>query len=142
EHVLGVLDTEIDLLQVEKRIRGRVKKQMERSQREYYLNEQMKAIQKEMGGLDEGSSELDDLQRRIEASGMSKEARDKANTELNKQTLMSPTPAQPTVLRSYIEWLCSVPWTMSSRVRHDLKHAEKVLETDHHGLEEVKERIL
>ncbi|PRB81437.1 endopeptidase La [Pseudomonas sp. MYb185] len=142
EHVLGVLDTEIDLLQVEKRIRGRVKKQMERSQREYYLNEQMKAIQKEMGGLDEGSSELDDLQRRIEASGMSKEARDKANTELNKLKMMSPMSAEATVVRSYIEWLCNVPWTKSSRVRHDLKHAEKVLETDHYGLEEVKERIL
>ena len=142
EHVLGVLDTEIDLLQVEKRIRGRVKKQMERSQREYYLNEQMKAIQKEMGGLDEGSSELDELQRRIEDVGMSKEARDKATTELNKLKMMSPMSAEATVVRSYIEWLCNVPWNKSSRVRHDLKHAEKVLESDHYGLEEVKERIL
>ncbi|EZQ17136.1 endopeptidase La [Halopseudomonas bauzanensis] len=142
EHVLGVLDTEIDLLQVEKRIRGRVKKQMERSQREYYLNEQMKAIQKEMGGLDEGSSELDELQRKIDASGMSKEALDKANAELGKLKMMSPMSAEATVVRSYIEWLSNVPWTKSSRVRHDLQHAEKVLESDHYGLEEVKERIL
>ncbi|WP_185266060.1 endopeptidase La [Halopseudomonas xiamenensis] len=142
EHVLGVLDTEIDLLQVEKRIRGRVKKQMERSQREYYLNEQMKAIQKEMGGLDEGGSELDELQRRIEDVGMSKEAKDKATTELNKLKMMSPMSAEATVVRSYIEWLCNVPWNKSSRVRHDLKHAEKVLESDHYGLEEVKERII
>ena len=142
EHVLGVLDSEIDLLQVEKRIRGRVKKQMERSQREYYLNEQMKAIQKEMGGSDEGHGELEELKKRIDNAGMTKEALEKANTELNKLKMMSPMSAEATVVRSYIEWLCNVPWASSSRVRHDLKHAEKVLETDHYGLEEVKERIL
>jgi ATP-dependent Lon protease len=142
EHVLGVLDTEIDLLQVEKRIRGRVKKQMERSQREYYLNEQMKAIQKEMGSGEDGNSELDELQRKIESAGMTKEALDKATTELNKLKLMSPMSAEATVVRSYIEWLTNVPWKKASRVRHDLEHAQKVLDGDHYGLEEVKERIV
>lgn len=142
EHVLGVLDTEIDLLQVEKRIRGRVKKQMERSQREYFLNEQMKAIQKEMGGLDEGHGEHDELKRKIDESGMSKEAAEKANAELNKLKMMSPMSAEATVVRSYIEWLCDVPWTKTSRVRHDLAHAEKVLDKDHYGLDDVKDRIL
>ncbi|MFA5677893.1 MAG: endopeptidase La [Pseudomonas sp.] len=142
EHVLGVLDTEIDLLQVEKRIRGRVKKQMERSQREYYLNEQMKAIQKEMGSSEEGNGELDELQRKIEAAGMSKEALDKANAELNKLKMMSPMSAEATVVRSYIEWLTNVPWKKTTRVRHDLEHAQKVLDADHYGLEEVKERIV
>ena len=142
EHVLGVLDTEIDLLQVEKRIRGRVKKQMERSQREYYLNEQMKAIQKEMGNSEDGSSELDELERKVEAAGMSKEALEKAKTELNKLKMMSPMSAEATVVRSYIEWLSNVPWSKTSRVRHDLEHAQKVLDDDHYGLEEVKERIV
>lgn len=142
EHVLGVLDSEIDLLQVEKRIRGRVKKQMERSQREYYLNEQMKAIQKEMGGLDEGHSELDDLKTKIDGAGMSKEAHAKATAELNKLKMMSPMSAEATVVRSYIDWLTSVPWQKASKVRHDLKKAEEVLDADHYGLEEVKERIL
>ena len=142
EHVLGVLDTEIDLLQVEKRIRGRVKKQMERSQREYYLNEQMKAIQKEMGTGEDGSSELDELQKKIESSGMAKEALEKANAELKKLRMMSPMSAEATVVRSYIEWLINVPWTRTTRVRHDLEHAQKVLDSDHYGLEEVKERIV
>tara|TARA_R110000796_G_scaffold234450_1_gene353153 strand:- start:42687 stop:45086 length:2400 start_codon:yes stop_codon:yes gene_type:complete len=142
EHVLGVLDSEIDLLQVEKRIRGRVKKQMERSQREYYLNEQMKAIQKEMGGLEEGHGELDELKSKIDAAGMSKEAHAKATTELNKLKMMSPMSAEATVVRSYIDWLTSVPWQKASKVRHDLKKAEEVLDSDHYGLEEVKERIL
>ncbi len=142
EHVMGVIDGEIDLLQVEKRIRGRVKKQMERSQREYYLNEQMKAIQKEMGGLDEGSSELDALQKKIEDAGMTKEAQAKAAAELNKLKMMSPMSAEATVVRSYIDWLTSVPWKKASKVRHDLKRAQEVLEADHYGLEEVKERIL
>ncbi len=142
EHVLGVLDAEIDLLQVEKRIRGRVKKQMERSQREYYLNEQMKAIQKEMGGLDEGHSELEDLKKKIDDAGMSKEAHAKATAELNKLKMMSPMSAEATVVRSYIDWLTGVPWQKASKVRHDLKRAEEVLEADHYGLEEVKERIL
>ena len=142
EHVLGVLDTEIDLLQVEKRIRGRVKKQMERSQREYYLNEQMKAIQKEMGSSEDGSSEMDELERKIDAAGMSKEALEKAKAELNKLKMMSPMSAEATVVRSYIDWLSNVPWKKTSRVRHDLENAQQVLDADHYGLEEVKERII
>ncbi|HCA24661.1 MAG TPA: endopeptidase La [Pseudomonas sp.] len=142
EHVLGVLDGEIDLLQVEKRIRGRVKKQMERSQREYYLNEQMKAIQKEMGNLDEGEGEFDELRRKIDNAGMPEEALSKANAELNKLKMMSPMSAEATVVRSYIDWLTAVPWKKASKVRHDIARAEKVLENDHYGLEEVKERIL
>src|SRR5690606_12555246 len=127
------------LLQVEKRLRSRVKKQMERSQREYYLNEQMKAIQKEMGNLDEGHSEFDTLRQKIEAAGMSKEAEAKATAELNKLKMMSPMSAEATVVRSYIDWLINVPWSKASKVRHDLKRAEEVLEADHYGLEEVKE---
>ena len=142
EHVLGLLDAEIDLLQVEKRIRGRVKKQMERSQREYYLNEQMKAIQKELGEGEEGHSEVDELKRRIDNAGMSKEALQKANTELNKLKQMSPMSAEATVVRSYIEWLTNVPWQTESKVRLDLKRAEEILDADHYGLDEVKERIL
>ena len=142
EHVLGVLDGEIDLLQVEKRIRGRVKKQMERSQREYYLNEQMKAIQKEMGNLEDGHSEFDDLRRKIDEAGMSEEALAKANAELNKLKMMSPMSAEATVVRSYIDWLTAVPWKKATKVKHDIQRAEKVLEEDHYGLEEVKERIL
>ncbi|MGI3130817.1 endopeptidase La [Halopseudomonas pachastrellae] len=142
EHVLGVLDGEIDLLQVEKRIRGRVKKQMERSQREYYLNEQMKAIQKEMGNLDEGEGEFDELRRKIDNAGMPEEALAKANAELGKLKMMSPMSAEATVVRSYIDWLTAVPWKKASKVRHDIARAEKVLESDHYGLEEVKERIL
>ena len=142
EHVLGVLDGEIDLLQVEKRIRGRVKKQMERSQREYYLNEQMKAIQKEMGGLDDNGGEFDDLKKKIDDAGMPEEAKGKAMAELNKLKMMSPMSAEATVVRSYIDWLSNVPWKKASKVRNDLDHAEQVLEADHYGLEEVKERIL
>jgi len=142
EHVLGVLDGEIDLLQVEKRIRGRVKKQMERSQREYYLNEQMKAIQKEMGSGEDGNNEFDELKSRIDAAGMSKEALTKATTELNKLKMMSPMSAEATVVRSYIEWLCNVPWRKASKVRYDPVRAEGVLDADHYGLDEVKERIL
>ncbi|MGH1449149.1 MAG: endopeptidase La [Pseudomonadaceae bacterium] len=142
EHVLGVLDGEIDLLQVEKRIRGRVKKQMERSQREYYLNEQMKAIQKEMGSGEDGNNEFDELKSRIDAAGMSKEALTKAATELNKLKMMSPMSAEATVVRSYIEWLCNVPWRKASKVRYDPVRAEGVLDADHYGLDEVKERIL
>ncbi|MBL4610418.1 endopeptidase La [Halopseudomonas sp.] len=142
EHVLGVLDGEIDLLQVEKRIRGRVKKQMERSQREYYLNEQMKAIQKEMGSGEDGNNEFDELKSRIDAAGMSKEALTKATTELNKLKMMSPMSAEATVVRSYIEWLCNVPWKKASKVRYDPVRAEGVLDADHYGLDEVKERIL
>ena len=142
EHVLALLDAEIDLLQVEKRIRGRVKKQMERSQREYYLNEQMKAIQKELGDSEEGHNELDELKRRIENAGLTKEAYAKAQAELNKLKQMSPMSAEATVVRSYIDWLVNVPWKAQSKVRLDLARAESILDADHYGLEEVKERIL
>ncbi|MFI8480969.1 endopeptidase La [Pseudomonas sp. NPDC078700] len=142
EHVLALLDAEVDLLQVEKRIRGRVKKQMERSQREYYLNEQMKAIQKELGDIDEGHNEIDELKKRIETSGMSKDAHAKAASELNKLKQMSPMSAEATVVRSYIEWLTNVPWKAQSKVRLDLTRAETILDADHYGLEEVKDRIL
>ncbi|KRW59863.1 endopeptidase La [Pseudomonas sp. TTU2014-080ASC] len=142
EHVLALLDAEIDLLQVEKRIRGRVKKQMERSQREYYLNEQMKAIQKELGDGEEGHNEVDELRKRIDNAGMTEEALNKANAELNKLKQMSPMSAEATVVRSYIDWLVNVPWKAQSKVRLDLARAEAVLDADHYGLEEVKERIL
>ncbi|UVJ42387.1 endopeptidase La [Pseudomonas sp. LS1212] len=142
EHVLALLDAEIDLLQVEKRIRGRVKKQMERSQREYYLNEQMKAIQKELGDSDEGHNEVEELKKRIDAAGLPKEALAKAQAELNKLKQMSPMSAEATVVRSYIDWLVQVPWKAQSKVRLDLARAEDILDADHYGLEEVKERIL
>ncbi|MFF7864766.1 MULTISPECIES: endopeptidase La [unclassified Pseudomonas] len=142
EHVLALLDAEIDLLQVEKRIRGRVKKQMERSQREYYLNEQMKAIQKELGDGDEGHNEVEELKKRIEAAGLPKDALTKAQAELNKLKQMSPMSAEATVVRSYLDWLVQVPWKAQSKVRLDLAKAEEILDADHYGLEEVKERIL
>ncbi|MBC3411909.1 MULTISPECIES: endopeptidase La [Pseudomonas] len=142
EHVLALLDAEIDLLQVEKRIRGRVKKQMERSQREYYLNEQMKAIQKELGDGDEGHNEIDELKKRIEAAGLPKDALTKAQAELNKLKQMSPMSAEATVVRSYLDWLVQVPWKAQSKVRLDLAKAEEILDADHYGLEEVKDRIL
>ncbi|WP_459205216.1 endopeptidase La [Pseudomonas sp. MLB6B] len=142
EHVLALLDGEIDLLQVEKRIRGRVKKQMERSQREYYLNEQMKAIQKELGDGDEGHNEVEELKKRIEAAGLPKDALTKAQAELNKLKQMSPMSAEATVVRSYLDWLVQVPWQAQSKVRLDLSKAEEILDADHYGLEEVKERIL
>lgn len=142
EHVLALLDAEIDLLQVEKRIRGRVKKQMERSQREYYLNEQMKAIQKELGDGDEGHNEVEELKKRIDAAGLPKDALAKAQAELNKLKQMSPMSAEATVVRSYLDWLVQVPWKAQSKVRLDLAKAEEILDADHYGLEEVKERIL
>jgi ATP-dependent Lon protease len=142
EHVLALLDGEIDLLQVEKRIRGRVKKQMERSQREYYLNEQMKAIQKELGDSDEGHNEVEELKKRIDAAGLPKDALAKATAELNKLKQMSPMSAEATVVRTYIDWLVQVPWKAQSKVRLDLAKAEEILDADHYGLEEVKERIL
>jgi ATP-dependent Lon protease len=142
EHVLALLDAEIDLLQVEKRIRGRVKKQMERSQREYYLNEQMKAIQKELGDGAEGPNEVEELKKRIEAAGLPKDALAKAQAELNKLKQMSPMSAEATVVRSYLDWLVQVPWKAQSKVRLDLAKAEEILDADHYGLEEVKERIL
>ncbi len=142
DHLMGLMEAEIDLFQVEKRIRGRVKKQMEKSQREYYLNEQMKAIQKELGDMDEAPNELEDLQNKIKESGMSKEAEEKASAELNKLKMMSPMSAEASVVRSYIDWMVNVPWKKRSKVKHDLKRASKILEDDHYGLEEVKERIL
>src|SRR5476649_2309937 len=142
EHVLALLDAEIDLLQVEKRIRGRIKKQMERSQREYYLNEQMKAIQKELGDSDEGHNEIEELKKRIDAAGLPKDALTKATAELNKLKQMSPMSAEATVVRSYIYWLVQVPWKAQTKVRLDLARAEDILDADHYGLEEVKERIL
>ncbi|ADE16160.1 ATP-dependent protease La [Nitrosococcus halophilus Nc 4] len=142
EHLLGLLESEIDILQVEKRIRGRVKRQMEKSQREYYLNEQMKAIQKELGELEDVPNEIEELTNKIENAGMPKEVKAKAVAELNKLQMMSPMSAEATVVRNYIDWLISVPWKKRNRVRLDLAKAETVLETDHHGLEKVKERIL
>ena len=142
EHILGIMESEIDLLQVEKRIRGRVKKQMEKSQREYYLNEQMKAIQNELGEMEDAPNEMDELQKKIEEAGMSKEALDKAESELKKLRMMSPMSAEATVVRNYIDWLVQVPWKKRTRVSKDLAKAESILEGDHYGLEKVKERIL
>jgi len=142
EHLIGLMETEIDLLQVEKRIRGRVKRQMEKSQREYYLNEQMKAIQKELGDLDEAPNEIEELTQKVEKAGMPKEAKDKARAELNKLKMMSPMSAEATVVRNYVEWLVSAPWRKRTKLSHDLGKAEEILETDHYGLEKVKERIL
>ncbi|HEV2333035.1 MAG TPA: endopeptidase La [Gammaproteobacteria bacterium] len=142
EHVMALIEGEIDVLQIEKRIRTRVKQQMEKSQREYYLNEQMKAIQKELGELEDAPNELEELERRIQKSGMPKEAKEKANSELNKLKLMSPMSAEATVVRNYIDWLVNVPWKRRTRVRHDLAGAQKVLDEDHYGLDKIKERIL
>ncbi|MCH1580187.1 endopeptidase La [Luminiphilus sp.] len=142
EHLQSLMDAEIDLFQVEKRIRGRVKKQMEKSQREYYLNEQMKAIQKELGEMDDAPNEIDDLQNKITEARMSEEALDKANAELGKLKMMSPMSAEASVVRGYLDWMVSIPWFKRSKVRHDLKRAQQVLDEDHYGLEEVKERIL
>ncbi len=142
EAIISRIEEELDLLQVEKRIRGRVKRQMEKSQREYYLNEQMKAIQKELGDMEEAPNEVEELTKRIEEAGMSKEAHSKAVAELNKLKMMSPMSAEATVVRNYIDALVSVPWKKRTRVRHDLGEAESVLEKDHYGLEKVKERIL
>ncbi|MCG8522148.1 endopeptidase La [Marinobacter nauticus] len=140
--LLGKLDGEIDLIEVEKRIRGRVKKQMERSQREYYLNEQMKAIQKEMGQLGEGNNDFEELEQKLEEAGLPEEARKKTEAELNKLKMMSPMSAEATVVRGYIDWMLAVPWKKRSRVRHDLEKAREILDRDHYGLDEVKKRIL
>ncbi|MEE2654093.1 MAG: endopeptidase La, partial [Pseudomonadota bacterium] len=142
EHLMALMESEIDLFQVEKRIRGRVKKQMEKSQREYYLNEQMKAIQRELGESEEGANELEELEKRVAESGMSKEALEKAKAELSKLKMMSPMSAEASVVRGYIDWLVNIPWQKRSRVKHDLKRAQEILNSDHYGLEEVKERIL
>lgn len=141
EHLLSQLESEIDILQVERRIRGRVKRQMEKSQREYYLNEQVKAIQKELGEMDE-AGDLDELDKKIRAAGMSKEARDKALSELKKLGMMSPMSAEATVVRNYIDTLLDLPWKKKSKINKDVANAEEVLEEDHFGLEKVKERIL
>jgi len=142
ERILGIVEGEIDVLQIEKRIRSRVKQQMEKSQREYYLNEQMKAIQKELGEMDDVPNELADLEKKIENAGMTKEAHEKATSELNKLKLMSPMSAEATVVRNYIDWLLKAPWKKRSKTLKDLTRAEDVLEEDHYGLEKVKERIL
>ncbi|HPE73881.1 MAG TPA: endopeptidase La, partial [Candidatus Competibacter sp.] len=142
EHLLGLVEGEIDILQVEKRIRGRVKQQMEKSQREYYLNEQMKAIQKELGDLEDAPNEIEELAQRIEKAGMPKDAKAKVQAELNKLKMMSPMSAEATVVRNYIDWLVSVPWKKRTKIHHDLSLAEGILEADHYGLEKVKERIL
>ncbi len=141
EHLLGLLEAELDILQVEKRIRGRVKRQMEKSQREYYLNEQVKAIQKELGEGEEGA-DLDELTKKVEAAQMPKEARAKADSELKKLKLMSPMSAEATVVRNYIESLVALPWKKKSKISRDLAAAEAILEKDHYGLDRVKERIL
>ncbi len=141
EHLLGLLEAELDILQVEKRIRGRVKRQMEKSQREYYLNEQVKAIQKELGEQDE-NAETDELENQIKTSGMSKEARAKAESELKKLRMMSPMSAEAAVVRNYIETLVGLPWKKKTKISKDLVAAEKILDADHFGLEKVKERIL
>ncbi|MEQ1975366.1 endopeptidase La [Xenorhabdus sp. SGI240] len=142
EYLIAMMESEIDLLQVEKRIRNRVKKQMEKSQREYYLNEQMKAIQKELGEMDDVPDEYETLKRKIEDAKMPKEAREKAEAELQKLKMMSPMSAEATVVRSYIDWMVQVPWVSRSKVKKDLIKAQEVLDTDHYGLERVKERIL
>ena len=142
EHLMALIESEIDLFQVEKRIRGRVKKQMEKSQREYYLNEQMKAIQKEMGEMDDVPNEAEELKTRIDASGMPKEAKEKAVSELNKLKQMSPMSSEASVVRTYLDWMVNIPWKKRSKVRMDLVKAEEILEKDHYGLKEVKERIL
>jgi ATP-dependent Lon protease len=142
EHILVAIESEMDVLQIEKRIRGRVKAQMEKSQREYYLNEQMKAIQKELGEMDEGGNEISELEQKITKAGMPKEARDKASAELNKLKMMSPMSAEATVVRNYIDWLIKVPWKKRTKIIKDIARAEKILDEDHYGLEKVKERIV
>ena len=139
---MAMMESEIDLLQVEKRIRNRVKKQMEKSQREYYLNEQMKAIQKELGEMDDAPDENEALKRKIDAAKMPKEARDKTEAELQKLKMMSPMSAEATVVRGYIDWMVQVPWNARSKVKKDLLKAQETLDTDHFGLERVKDLSL
>jgi len=142
QKILGLMEGEIGVLQVEKRIRSRVKRQMEKTQREYYLNEQMKAIQRELGDGEDGSNELTELEERIKATKLSKEARDKANAELKKLRQMSPMSAEATVARNYLDHLLGLPWGKKSKVKRDLRLAQEVLDADHYGLEKVKERII
>ncbi len=142
EKVYGLMEGEMSVLQVEKKIKTRVKSQMERTQREYYLNEQMKAIQRELGDGEDGQNEINELEERIKATKFSKEAREKAEAELKKLRTMSPMSAEATVVRNYLDWLLGVPWGVKSKVKRDLAHAEDVLNADHYGLEKVKERIV
>ncbi|SER45126.1 ATP-dependent proteinase. Serine peptidase. MEROPS family S16 [Faunimonas pinastri] len=142
EKVLGMMESEISVLQVEKRIRSRVKRQMEKTQREYYLNEQMKAIQKELGDGEDGRDELKELEERIAKTKLSKEAREKADAEMKKLRQMSPMSAEATVVRNYLDWMLSIPWKARSKVKTDLNFAQSVLDTDHYGLDKVKERIV
>lgn len=142
EYLMALMEGEIDLLQVEKKIRTRVKKQMEKSQREYYLNEQMKAIQKELGDMDDVPDEAEQIQKKIDEAQMPKEAKDKTLAELQKLKMMSPMSAEATVVRSYIDWMTSVPWKKRSKLKKNLKLAEEILDKDHYGLDKVKERIL
>ncbi len=142
EHILVAIEGEMDVLQIEKRIRGRVKAQMEKSQREYYHNEQLKALQTELGEMDEGGNEISELEQRIAKAGMPKEAREKAGNELNKLKMMSPMSAEATVVRNYVDWLVKVPWKKRTKILKDITRAELVLDEDHYGLEKVKERIV
>ena len=142
DQMLGWLTGQIEMVGVDKKIRGRVKQQMEKSQREYYLNEQMKAIQKELDNGEDGPSEIEQLQAKVDDAGMSAEAKKKAESEIKKLKMMSPMSAEATVVRSYIDWMLSVPWKKRSKVKHDISRAEGVLNEDHYGLDEVKERIL
>ncbi len=142
ERLMGLIESEVDLLQVEKRVRGRVKRQMEKSQREYYLNEQMKAIQKELGDMEDVPSEFEELEAKIERSGMRKDTRKKALAELNKLKMMSPMSAEATVVRNYIDWMIAVPWKKKTKILRSLTKAEEILDEDHYGLNKVKERIL
>jgi ATP-dependent Lon protease len=142
EKIFGFMENEIGVLQVEKRIRNRVKRQMEKTQREYYLNEQLKAIQKELGEIDEGKDEQSEFEERIKKTKLSKEAHDKAMAELKKLKTMSPMSAEATVVRNYLDWLLNIPWKKRTKIKRDVKHAESVLNADHYGLEKVKERIL
>ncbi|MFZ9634878.1 MAG: LON peptidase substrate-binding domain-containing protein, partial [Alphaproteobacteria bacterium] len=138
ERIFGFMENEIGVLQVEKRIRNRVKRQMEKTQREYYLNEQLKAIQKELGEIDEGKDEASELEDRIKKTRLSKEAHDKAMAELKKLKTMSPMSAEATVVRNYLDWMLNIPWKKRTKVKKDVKHAEAVLNADHYGLEKVK----
>ena len=142
ENIIGLIENELDILQVEKKIRGRVKNQMEKSQREYYLNEQMKAIQKELGDMDDIPNEIEEIEQKIKKSGMPKDVMQKIKADVNKLKMMSPMSAEASVLRNYIDVLVNVPWKKRTKVTKDLVIAEKILEDDHHGLEKVKERIL
>ena len=142
ETVYGLMQGELSVMQVEKKIKTRVKSQMERTQREYYLNEQMKAIQKELGDGEEGANEIAELEAKIDETKLSKEAREKADAELKKLKTMSPMSAEATVVRNYLDWMLAIPWGTKSRVKKDLTRAQKVLDDDHYGLEKVKERIV